>query len=124
MYPLLQLIYCAWLIGLAYINKRWIDEHYKIRHFWNGAAHVCFIIMCFLNFGWAIALAAPFFIRPVFDAALSLFRGFSIGYVSASPKSLIDRIEKKIFRNNGILPKILFISIAIALNILHFLAII
>jgi len=51
----------------------------------------------------------------VFNTTLNLMRGLPIDYVPTKPKALTDRIERALFGNNGIIPKILYIFISIAI---------
>jgi hypothetical protein len=47
-------------------------------------------------------------------------RGLPIDYVARNPKSIVDKFEKSIFGMDGILPKIIYLAIIIALNILYY----
>ncbi len=117
MHPiLLQTIYVGWVVWFAFLNKKWIDDGWRIRHAVNGVAHLIAAFVAYLNFGWPIAIAILFIVATFFDGFLSMFRGLSFDYVSPKPMSIKDRIEKRIFGMNGILPKLIYLIVATLLN--------
>lgn len=103
-------IYVLFCIILARLNSEWIEDGLKINHKLNGAAHLCFAIGA-LFFDWWHFLTILFTGRVAFDISLNHFRELPIGYVSPSPLSKVDIIEKKVFGNNGILPKAIYVVI-------------
>lgn len=94
----------------ALANARGIDANVWILHGANFVIHVCTVLYFGLTVHWALGLAMFFEGRLFFDTALSLFRfGWKrIGYVPAKPKSNTDKLEKAVFGNNGILPKVIY----------------
>jgi hypothetical protein len=56
----------------------------------------------------------------VFDTSLNSLRGLPLDYVAQKPKSIIDQIEKKVFGKNGILPKMVYLLIAITFTIISY----
>jgi hypothetical protein len=112
-YQILNALLCG---GMAAIDADRIESGKKINHWVNGLVHIAVSTGAFFVFDWKIALAILFQSRVVFDVALNLFRGLPIDYISAKPASLIDRMEKKVFGSNGILPKIIYLTISIILN--------
>lgn len=46
--------------------------------------------------GWSYGVATLFFVRAVFDVSLNKFRNLSAGYISPNPKSIIDKLEKRL----------------------------
>jgi hypothetical protein len=115
---IIQLCYAVFCVGLAGVNY-WIIEkkQWKVKHFWNGLIHIAFWIAAWFFIGWYV-LALPFIARVAFDWSLSLFRGKPLGYVSIKPASVADKVEKSIFGMNGVLPKLVWVAVAIVLNIL------
>lgn len=112
-----QVIYALFCIFFAYANYRVIEVlNQKIRHGINGIFGIVTSIYFFTQH-WEIGLSILFIGRLFFDSSLSLFRGKKLGYVSPNPISIIDRVEKRIFGNNGLLPKITYLIIIILLNI-------
>jgi hypothetical protein len=101
----------------AFLNyltiERW-DE--RVRHGFNGMCHVITCVYFGLEVHWMMGTAMFFTARISFDTALNLMRGKKIGYVSVNPKSIIDKLEKWVFGYNGVLPKVLYLIIAIVLN--------
>lgn len=108
--------YLLLVVVLAYDNAKRIDNDKNIKHWLNGLAHLSMAgILYFVD--WRLSVALLLLVRVVFDSALNLFRGLSFGYVSPKPASLVDKIEKKIFKNNGYMPKLIYIIIALCLLI-------
>jgi hypothetical protein len=114
---LFQIIYTVWVVWFAYLNKLWIRNDAGFRHWANAIAHLSASVFVGLHWGWLYGFAILFEVRAIFDGTLSLFRGLSFDYVSPKPSSFFDKVEKKIFGMNGMLPKIIYISVAIAINI-------
>ncbi len=113
---LFQIIYAVWVVWFAYLNKQWIKEDAGFRHWANAISHLSAAIYAGLNWHWLYGIAILFLVRALFDGTLSLFRGLSFDYVSPRPLSKVDQFEKKIFGMNGMLPKIIYLSIVITLN--------
>ncbi len=114
-YPLLYIPFC---VVFAYINAVLIKKGKKIYHALNGLLHltVAFLIGYFTH--WQYGLATLFITRLVFDTALNLWRGLPIDYVSSNPKSIVDQIEKKIFGNDGFLPKVIYMVCIVILFVI------
>lgn len=113
-----QILYCLFCIGLAYIDYKKISQGKRINHFWNGLIHLTAAALCFFFFGWNISVALLLFARVFFDVSLNNFRGLALDYVSPNPKSIVDIWEKKIFGNDGLFPKILYLAIGVILQFL------
>lgn len=110
--------YALFCIAFARLNWYWIEvKDYKIKHFWNGLIHLAAAAAGWYFFSWQIGVSILFVARLVFDTALNLFRGKAIDYISPSPKSIVDKIEKKVFNNDGIMPKLTYFAIIVLLNI-------
>lgn len=108
--------YLLIVVILARNNADRIENDKRIEHSLNGIAHLS--MACILYFvDWRASVALLLSVRVVFDSALNLFRGLSLGYVSPKPASWVDKIEKKIFKNNGYLPKLIYLIIALCLLI-------
>ncbi len=114
-----QVLYALLCIGFAYVNYWLIEKkNARIYHGLNGAIHLLLIGICGYIYGLWIAMVMLFIGRLFFDVALNLIRGKAIDYVSPRPKSIVDRVEKRIFGNNGLLPKLIYLAAIITLNIL------
>jgi hypothetical protein len=103
------IIYALWCVFFAFLNYIVIERlNERVRHGFNGLAH---LTVC-LYFSLAVSLTTGFIMlligRLFFDTPLNLFRKKGIGYVSENPKSIVDKIEKYVFRNDGITPKIIY----------------
>lgn len=113
-------IYIIFCLILAYVNKRLIAYDKRVKHGWNGFLHAVFwIAVLWTSNNWFPASVLPFIGRLFFDAGLNLMRGLPLDYVAKKPRSLIDKIEKAVFGNDGILPKVIYLIIIIVLNILQ-----
>lgn len=101
-------LFCIWMAHKdAYYVK--INRPDKIKHWQNGLIHILFAGAMWWLYGWPHFFAVLCESRIVFDIAMNLFRGLNPFYVSPSPKSIIDKIEKKIFHNNGFYPKLVYL---------------
>lgn len=109
------LLYAIACIGLAAYNNDLIRDGKRIYHAINGAIHLTAAILIGYFTNWQHGLAVLFIARLFFDVSLNIMRGLAIDYVSPKPKSIVDRIEKWAFRNNGIVPKILYAFIIVIL---------
>jgi hypothetical protein len=106
---LIVFLYGLFCVFFAYLNERWIAKRIKIKHFLNGLLHGTVAIIVGWTTEWKFGLSILIMARLVFDTSLNLLRGLKIGYVSPDPKSIVDRVEKYIFGNDGITPKILYL---------------
>jgi len=109
------LLYALVCVQLAWLNSDLIKRGRRIYHALNGLLHLVAAAVGWYYFSWQIGVAILPMARVVFDVSLNLFRGLGIDYVSPSPKSVIDKLEKKVFKNNGIVPKLIYLIIVIAL---------
>lgn len=109
------LLYAIACIGLAAYNNDLIRDGKRIYHAINGAIHLTAAILIGYFTNWQYGLAVLFIARLFFDVSLNLMRGLAIDYVSPKPKSIVDRIEKWAFKNNGLVPKILYAFIIVIL---------
>jgi hypothetical protein len=103
------IIYALWCVFFAYLNYIVIERlNERVRHGFNGLAH---LTVC-LYFALSVSLTTGFIMlligRLFFDTPLNLFRKKGIGYVSENPKSIVDNVEKYVFRNDGITPKVIY----------------
>jgi len=130
MNPQIALIVFAAFFGIA--NGKAISVDARIRHGLNGVFVSVFIIFFAIQyymlhgFWYSLGYVAIHLLiaRVVFDTVLNIYRFHrrglfsAINYVSENPKSIIDRIEKRIFGYNGYAPKIIYIIFIISLNLL------
>lgn len=113
-----HILYGLFCVGFAYANHGWIKIDLRIRHFVNGILHGAVAVWCYLTFGWASAVSALLIARICFDFALNLFRGLPLDYVPKNPKSIADKLEKWVFGNDGLTPKIIYLFLFIVINFL------
>lgn len=112
--------YVAFCIGFAWINAGVIKEGGRIYHGLNGLLHlICWFCIWLVTKEWALLAALPFIGRLFFDSALNIMRGLPLDYVAKNPKSIIDKAEKGLFGNNGIIPKVIYLIISITLIVIY-----
>lgn len=118
---IIQLIYIAFCLALAWYNYRRILFDKRIYHGINGALHLAFWgVVVIITKSWFPVVVLPFLGRVFFDAALNAMRRLPLNYVAKNPKSIVDKVEKSVFGNDGILPKVVYLGLAIALNIIYY----
>lgn len=112
---MISLLYIPVAIAFAWLNARWIKNGKRVYHGLNGALHLTVAGLVFYFDSWQQGLAVLFITRVFFDWALNLMRGLPLGYVSPKPKSIVDRLEKAVFKLDGVTPKIIYLLIIVAL---------
>lgn len=115
-----QILYILFCLGLAKYNAYRIKvKNLVIDHPANGIIHLlCWSLIFSLRQDYILLVTLPFAGRVFFDSALDRFRGLSLDYVSADPESWIDKAEKFVFRDNGILPKIIYVFFLLLMDTL------
>jgi hypothetical protein len=116
---IIQLCYAVFCVGLAWINWYVINKGLRVFHAINGAVHIAAAVFATIVCHWTIGICCLLIARVFFDWFLNMFRGLPLGYVSLKPKSWADIAEKKIFKMNGILPKLVWIGVIIILNVIY-----
>jgi uncharacterized membrane-anchored protein YitT (DUF2179 family) len=109
-----MIYYFLFCILLAYINYRVIKKGLRVYHSLNGLCHAVAFILFTLFVNIQTALAGLFMARVVFDVCLNKFRGLPIDYVPQKPKSIIDQLEKKVFKD-GLTPKLVYVLVMAAI---------
>lgn len=124
-----QIVLIVFCIFFAYANYRAIRIDARIRHAINGVFVSAFIGFFAVEYyklhGFWYSLKYVFInlllARAIFDTFLNLFRFHKLGiksainYVSLKPTSIVDKFEKKVFGYNGILPKVIYLILAVGL---------
>lgn len=89
-------------IVLAFLDAHKIIKGKYIFHGLNALVFIGLLIIPYFIFHNYWLIGALLFNRLIFfNISLSLFRGLKWDYVSPSPKSVTDKLAKKIFGNNG-----------------------
>lgn len=93
---ILVILYQIFVIWLAYKNSQWSNptEAHKIKHWLNGLCHITAGGLVGFFFGWWLFVSLLLITRVVFDVSMNLFRKKDVGYVSPSPDSKIDKLER------------------------------
>jgi hypothetical protein len=118
---LYQVAYVGVAICLGVINGHLILKDKHPSHFLNGVMHITFAAIYGWLTWWPLSLCILLNTRVFFDAATNLTRKLSVDYVSPKPSSFVDKVEKKIFKNNGLLPKLTWLLISFTLTSVYFI---
>lgn len=115
-----EIAYTLLCIPFAALNARWIEKGYRILHGWNGAIHIAAATVGWILWDWEVLFIILLNTRIVFDSWLSVFRGLGWNYVSPEPKSIADKIEKKVFGSNVLFARISYGVASIILNVVYY----
>jgi hypothetical protein len=118
---IIQLCYAVFCVGLAWVNWYVINKGLRVYHAINGAIHIAAAVYLSIAYWWLLGIALLCTTNVVFSVALNLFRGKRINYISPSPASKIDKIEKQIFGNDFYAPKAVYLLTSIVINIVYFI---
>ena len=103
----------------AHLVNTWVDwsKGRKIKHFWNGVVHCTFAAIVWIFTDFKTGLAIFPIARIFFNESYNFFHipRQSIGYTSLEPKSILDKIEQKLFNKDGITPLIIYAMIIVIL---------
>ena len=102
-------------ILMAWWHAKLIERGKPIRHGYWGFVYLIFSGGLSIGLGSWVLMVASLFIRKVFfDLSLNLFREKPFFYVSANPKSIIDRVHNYLFGDNSeIYMSVYFLTIVI-----------
>lgn len=117
---LYEIIYLLICIAFAGLNAAWIQDGKKIKHGWNGLLHITVAAVAWWIYAWPVFIIILCNTNVVFNISLALFRGKHPFYVSPKPVSIIDKIEKMWFGNNGLKPKAMYLAISAVLHWVYF----
>lgn len=115
-----QYAYAGFCLFFAFVNYWQIEKlNENVRHFINGIFHATTSLYFGIAVHWALGVAILIEARLVFDITLNLLRFgvFGFFYVSPNPKSIVDRIEKSVFKENGVIPKVIYVVTIIIINL-------
>lgn len=114
---LISLFYIPFCILFAWLNAKWIAKDKKILHGINGGIHLVAAFLFAYYTEWYNFLTTLLIARLFFDVSLNLFRGLRINYVPLNPKSIVDKLEQKVFGKDGYLPKAIYLVLIISIFI-------
>lgn len=106
--------YIPFVIFLAYDNSVRIKKGKYIKHWLNGLLHTIMFVVILINGRWQDAVALLLLVRVIFDTALNLFRGLPPFKLPLNPKSVIDKMENKVFAG-GFFAKLAYLILALCL---------
>lgn len=99
---IVEAFYAAFCIWFAMYNAHRIIHDQRIYHGLNGALHIVAAVATAFTFHWWDGITMLFVARIFFDTALNYFRFGRINYVPLNPKSWVDKVEKKLFKNKEV----------------------
>ena len=109
-------------IGLAKIDATLIFNSKRIKHGINGLVYLSIILVPYFIFKNYWLIAALLFDRLLFfNLFLSYFRGVGWLYMPLNPKSIVDKIARIIFYNNGALMYLVYLIILSSLILICYL---
>jgi len=115
---MIQLLYILFCILFANLNAYLIEKGKRIYHALNGLIHLAIYLFVGFKVSWLMAVIMVLEGRVAFDLMLNIFRKLPLDYVPKNPKAITDIIEKWIFKDDGFLPKAIYILVAIVVNVL------
>lgn len=110
-----QIGYIVFAIAFAWLNAYLIKKGKRIYHFWNGMLHVAAAVFCGWHWWWGGGVALLLMTKVMFDTFLSHFRGLPLLYSNPKGKSIMDKIEHKIFGNDVLEARIVYTSVSVIL---------
>lgn len=114
-----QIAYMVFAVAFAWFNAYLIKKRRRIFHFWNGFLHLCWAVYCGAHWWWGGGVALLLTTKVIFDTFLSHFRGLPLLYFNPKGRSIMDKIEHKIFGNDVLEARIVYTCIAIILNAVY-----
>ena len=111
-----QIVYAALCVYFAKYNAVEIKSDRRIYHGINGAIHLAVVSYTYFKMGGFQAFSMLLVARLFFDIPLNLFRGIPLDYVPDNPKSIVDRIEKFVFGEDGVTPKLIYLDLLLIIN--------
>jgi hypothetical protein len=101
-------------IGLAWFDSRKINNGLIINHKANAIEYVLYCALVYIAYSNVYFTMTLLFTRViVFNIALNLFRGLRWSYMPLKPASFIDKLNQKIFKQNGIVMYFTYLVILI-----------
>ena len=105
----------------AKIDSGIILDGKRIYHALNGIVYLALISIAYLLFHNYWLVAVLLFDRLLFfNISLSFFRHLSWDYMPQKPKSIVDKISRIIFYNNGALMYLVYAIVFISLIVICF----
>jgi hypothetical protein len=119
---MIQSIFIAVNIFMAFIEAKLIEANVKIKHGWWAAGYAAIIIIIvFLTKDWWWVGEGILIRAIIFDAFLNVFRGLPVSYTSSTTTSVIDDLERGVFNNNWKAQKIAYVALYAVVLFLHLL---
>jgi hypothetical protein len=115
---MIQLIFVAVNIAMAWWHAKLIKENRPIKHGWWGLAYVvAAAATSFISKDWILFILLLLIRKLVFDLSLNIFRGLPPFHISLTTTSIIDKLQRKLFGTNGALVAIVYGAVILLLNL-------
>lgn len=115
---LAEILFVIVNIAMAKHHANLILKDKPIKHGWWGLLYLIIAgVVCYYLKSWWLFTASLVLRKVVFDAALNLFRGKALFYVSSSPKSIVDIVHYKIFGKYAELYVTFYAVVLLMLNV-------
>ena len=106
-------------VAMAAYHAKLIKQERKVQHgLWGGGYFLFAGILCLLAHSWWLALLAALVRKVAFDVSLNIFRGLPLFYVSAKPKSIIDRFHNWVFGKRSEIYIGIYLIFIVVINVL------
>lgn len=114
-----EICYIIFCILLAALNASLIAEGKTIYHWINGLLHIAAATVAAFIWWLPAFIIVLCLARIFFDFMLNIFRGLPLAYVPLNPKSVVDKVEKRIFGTNAFFPKAIYFLTSFSLNAIY-----
>lgn len=114
---MIQLLFIALNIGLAWYHAKLIRENKPIYHGWWAAGFLAIAgIVSLLAGSWILFILLCLERLVVFNVALNVFRGLPPFHVSLTTTSILDKLQRKLVGTNGWIVPLIVTVVCIVLN--------
>lgn len=119
---MIQLLFTALNIIIAWWHARLIKQQRPIKHGWWGLAYIIAAgVASFIAKDWILLVLLLLNRKLVFDISLNLFRGLPPFHVSLTTTSIVDNWQRKIFGRNGFIVAVICAVLILGLNLISIL---
>lgn len=114
---LIELFFIGVCILNAWIDAKRIKGGKRIYHGVNGGIYLALTFGSYFLGGWFLVLAVLIIRKVFFDVALNLFRGLPFFYFPQNPKSILDKLQYKVFNVNMEILWVVLVLLLLILNV-------
>lgn len=112
-----QFIYILFTVWMAAHHAKLIEQHKRIYHGWWGVLAVAVAgLFWFIN-PWLVPVQVAWR-ALLFSPLLNLARQLPASYFPSTPKSIIDKIEIRLFKNNFKTRTVVYLTLLIIFEVI------